>query len=191
MGHRGESQCLPDSRPLPGLALPHSLLPSTWYFLIALGKTLVTLKQTAALSRPVWSVSHDNTYEGEADKGEVLSGMQNGYYTAIFSSPKGWKKTCTGSPLLHCCFKARIGEVHSGTVWLPQAWMALPGQPLCCSGRPLGLSQVLVPNIPASNIKYVPPVQLFVVHESASIPLEPIYIPCFYPLPGVRAPWTY
>ena len=46
----------------PGLSQP--LLPSTWSFLIAWGKTLVTTKQKVSLSRPVWSANHNNTYEG-------------------------------------------------------------------------------------------------------------------------------
>ena len=45
----------------PGLSQP---LPSTWSFLIAWGKTLVTKKQKASLSRPLWSANHNDTYEG-------------------------------------------------------------------------------------------------------------------------------
>lgn len=100
----------------PGLS--QHLLPSTWSFLIAWGKTLVTKKarglsvKTSLVSQPQWHIWRET-----ADEGEMLSEMLNTHYILhLFSFQKVRRKLALGHHFHTASwgFQARIGEVCSG-----------------------------------------------------------------------------
>lgn len=165
----------------PGPGPSYFLLSSTWYFLIALGKTLVTTKQAASLSRPVWSVKHNNTEEGRGQM-KVTRCQEHRIVTTVTSFPS--QKARRLASFLHGLLE-RTGQKSSSVFWdwdsaqLPQAHEALPGPALCCSWRPrdsAGFSSLMAP----SNSKYKPPV----LHGSLWFMslLHPYGIPHSYPL---------
>lgn len=88
-----QSQNLTVSRQLP-LAMIHPILSSTWYFLIALGKILVPAKKTASLSKLVWSVNYNNTYEREGRGRRNAFGNAESLWHSHLSLSQN-VKTCT------------------------------------------------------------------------------------------------
>ena len=140
----------------PGLSQP--LLPSTWSFLIAWGKTLVTTKQKASLSRPVWSASHNDTCEGRGQmkvkcchKGRILItfsisflalALGHHFHTASWGFQARTGEVCSGPENLSNCPKPSRR--------LPLAWPSLCTE---ASGTQLGSS----PWQGTSNMDYIPP----------------------------------
>lgn len=165
-------QCLTVSRQFPW---PWSILFSSHFhliFLIALGKTLVTTKQTASLSRPVWRWHAVRNAEQLLQFHLFLSkkSEDNVHWVIILTLlPQD-----TGTEQVRCVQGWRIGPAASGP-W-GSTWPSI-----CCSWRPLGLSQVLLPD---GNFKHYNQSTcsgyLFVIHESVCTPLESVYILCFY-----------